>query len=235
MVAAGLLLLSTSSCKKTIVNPLPSQPDDRILEYKITNVQGSPIYGAVDDSKKTITVVIPAYLQLVTLQPEIKITDGATVSPASNALVQNIPEVFLKKREVSYTVKGKSGLNSTYKLELKVQQVDFKINELSTDPASSSTYTKVANSTLTFYLTGSGFSENNDLMRAELLNLNGEAIGDLGISAGVINTTSKPIYLDDALLAKFKTPLPATGQYRIKIYNYAKEATLINPIIIKKQ
>src|SRR4051812_33084834 len=88
------LLLMAVACTKTETVGPPSLASNRVLEYKITNVSGDPIYGVVNDEEKTITAYLPYYYYLTSLQAEIKVSDGASISPGSNSLITGLDSLF---------------------------------------------------------------------------------------------------------------------------------------------
>jgi hypothetical protein len=112
------------ACKKTI--GLPETLQNKILEYKVTNLQDTVIYGAIDDIEKSITVYIPFYYNLSVIDPEIKLSSGAT-------LAEKIAPVEVDKQDVVYNVKGTDGSTATYKLKVILQNPGkLKIKEAST-------------------------------------------------------------------------------------------------------
>ncbi|MET3879973.1 hypothetical protein ABIE50_005385 [Chitinophaga sp. OAE865] len=226
------------ACTKTDIIPFTPETGNQLLEYKIVNVQGSPIYGAISQPDSSITVYLPFYLQLITLEPEIKVSEGATVTPVSGTMIEDLPEVFHKGREIKYNVKGKDGKVKTYMLHIQVQQPDLTLEEVSTDPANPNTYSinmDLDFDSFSFGLNGAGFAPDPDLIRVMLVDEQNKEYGPLNIST--FNTTDLT-RLDftvirykeqsDPILAK----LPADGLYRIRVYSYAKMATTKNPIRI---
>ncbi len=107
-----ILLISFTSCKKTIgLDPLPQ---NLITEYKITSIEGD-IYGAVNESNKTITVYLPVYYKLGVIDPIIKVSAGAKLD-------KEVLPVKLDDTTVSYTVVAADHSSSTYKLSIVMQQ-----------------------------------------------------------------------------------------------------------------
>lgn len=119
-----LLLVVLFACKKTV--ELPAQPNNRILEYKITNVQDTAIYGAIDEIEKSITVYVPFYYNLVVIDPEIKLSAGAK-------LQEPIDAIEVTRTDVVYNVKASDGAVASYRLKIVVQNAgDLYVKELST-------------------------------------------------------------------------------------------------------
>jgi len=149
------------ACTKTDIVPFTPETDNQLLEYKIVNVQGSPIYGAINQQDSSITVYLPFYLQLITLEPEMKVSDGATVTPVSGTMIEDLLDLFHKGREIKYNVKGKDGKVKTYTLHIQVQQPDLILQEVSTDAANPNTYSLNMNldfDSFSFGLDGAGFA-----------------------------------------------------------------------------
>ena len=96
--------------KTTSPNPLPK---NRILSFKVTNLTDTLIYGAIDDIDNTITVYVPFYYGLTLIDPEIELSEGATL--AEEALPVNIGET------ATYNVTGADGSKRAYKLSIVLQ------------------------------------------------------------------------------------------------------------------
>lgn len=112
----GLIFFAATftACKKTIgLDPLPA---NLITAYKVSSVDGD-IYGAITESTKTITIYIPAYFKLGVIDPEIKVSEGAT-------LKTEILPVKLTDSTTTYQVIGADQSTSTYKLKIVMQQED---------------------------------------------------------------------------------------------------------------
>lgn len=147
LFASGVsMLLSTTSCKKTIEvwkdkvadtvhDTLTTRSDSRVIEYKIENFTDFNIKGAIDEETRQITLYLPHYSRLELLEASITLPQGATISPTAEELVP----VF-STSPFKYTVTGKSGLKTEYTVKVIIQQPGIKLNELSTSSA-----TKVIN------------------------------------------------------------------------------------------
>jgi len=235
-----LVLLVMAGCTKTDTIAPPAEADNRITEYKIVNVQGDPIYGTIHDADSSIEVYLPFYKQLVVLEPEIKVSAGATVQPGTGTLIENLLEVFQKGRDIKYAVTGKSGKKKTYTLKITVQQPPLTLKELSnsaTDIKSYDIAMSVNFSSINISLKGTGFHENHDLMKVVLVDEAGKEYFPLAmsvtntndlnaISFSLINYMANP----DPVLAS----LPATGLYKVRVYAYSKQVTTAFPIRINK-
>lgn len=233
------MLLAIAGCTKTDTIAPPAEADNRITEYKIVNVQGDPIYGTVHDADSSITVYLPFYKQLIVLEPEIKVSAGATVQPGTGTLIEDLLDVFQKGRELKYAVTGKSGKKKTYTLKIMVQQPPLTLKELSsaTDVKTYAISTSINFSSINIELKGTGFHENHELVKVVLVDETGKEYppfnisttntNDLNsISISLVNYTATP---DPLLVA-----LPATGLYKVRVYSYAKQATTTFPIRINK-
>lgn len=236
ILLAALFILP--ACTKTDIIPFAPEADNQLLEYKIVNVQGSPIYGAISQADSSITVYLPFYLQLVTLEPKMKVSEGATVTPASGTMIEDLLDLFRKGREMKYNVKGKDGKMKTYTLHIQVQQPDLTLQEVSEDPANPNTYSlnmSLDFDSFSFGLNGTGFASDLDLIKVVLVDEQNKEYGPLNIST--FNTTD--LTRLDFTVIRYKeqsdpilATLPAEGLYRIRVYSYAKVATTKNPIRI---
>jgi hypothetical protein len=106
------LAAAFASCKKTV--ELPALPKSNITAYKVVNLPDTVIYGAIDQLDKSITVYVPYYYNLNVIDPEITVTDGAS-------LVEKVEPFLISTANVKYTVKGPDGTSTTYTVKI-VQQ-----------------------------------------------------------------------------------------------------------------
>lgn len=231
-----------AGCTKTDTIAPPEEAQNRILEYKIVNVQGDPIYGSVNDADSTVTIYLPFYKQLITLEPEITVSEGATITPASGTLIENLLEVFHSDEPIRYEVKDKAGKAKTYTLHIEVQQPAVTVDELSPDADHINEYTITMSvpGLTQFNATGTGFSENHELMKAVLVNEAGEESPALSIGA----TNTNDLYTFSFYIIKYSEPYDpvvywlhdGAALYKLRVYNYSKVATTTLPIrIIKNQ
>ncbi|MGD0576793.1 MAG: DUF5018 domain-containing protein [Candidatus Staskawiczbacteria bacterium] len=65
--------------------------------------------GIIDNTNHTVNLIVPAGTEVTNLVPNISVSDGANVSPASDA-----PQNFTKP--VAYTVTAKDGSTQSYKV-----------------------------------------------------------------------------------------------------------------------
>lgn len=103
---------SITSCTKT--EALTPLAQNRILEYKVTNLPDTVIYGAIDNIDNSITVYVPYYFSLSVIEPAVTLSAGARLS------TEALP-VSITDSTTSYEVKGADGSSRTYKLHI-VQQ-----------------------------------------------------------------------------------------------------------------
>jgi len=100
------------SCTKHVgLAPLPK---NKILEYKVTNIPDTVIYGAVDEADHTITVYVPFYYGLTLIDPAIIVSEGAHLGE------ETLP-VAIDAGDITYTVKGPDGSSNVYTLKI-IQQ-----------------------------------------------------------------------------------------------------------------
>jgi len=215
-----LVLLSLAyACTKTATITPPAPAGNRIISYKITNVQGDPLYGAVNDTDSSITVYLPYYLYLTILAPEIQISEGARVEPATGSFIENLPDLFTAGRDIRYTVTGKDSSKFTYKLHIEVQQPRLSLTELSPDATTPAVYFTGS----TAELTGNNFIVNNTLTKVSLVDKTGKET----------STDQAYLYVSGPSQLYFAIPTVPAGQYYVKIYSYSQWAVTNYPIEIQ--
>lgn len=118
-----ITVATLNACKKTIgLDPLPT---NKITEFKVAVSDGN-IFGAIDETDKTITLYLPYYYELDVIEPVIKLSAGAKLSEA-------IAPVEVLNTQKTYIVVAADQTTSTYKLVIKLSQVSpLVLNELST-------------------------------------------------------------------------------------------------------
>ncbi|RLJ75058.1 hypothetical protein [Pedobacter alluvionis] len=111
-----------AACKKTIgLDPLPA---NKITEFKVAVSDGN-IFGAIDETDKTITLYLPYYYELDVIEPAIKLSAGAKLS-------ETLAPVDVLNTQKTYTVIGADQSTSTYKLIIKLNQISpLVLTELS--------------------------------------------------------------------------------------------------------
>ncbi|WP_341838625.1 hypothetical protein WJU16_12435 [Chitinophaga pollutisoli] len=233
-----LLTCGLFACTKTETIDAAPEPANRIESFRIVNVQGDPIAAAISDKENTITLYLPSYRQLTILEPEITLPAGATVSPASGTLVEDVFGAIRTNREITYTVTAADGSKRAYKLVLRTHQPELTLDELSTvdDIKEFTINTKDQYSSFTIYMKGSGFSENNDLMKVALVDEGGNELPAFNLSTTHLGSLYQVSpYLD---ISESQQPLldklTATGLYRLRVYVYGRVKTTQYPIRINK-
>lgn len=224
VLAAGI-----SSCTKehdnliiteeTLYDTISTQKDNRILEYSIANVNDDyTIYSAIDDSAATITVYLPAYYELGIIQPEIKLSEGASISPSADE-----PVPVFEDKPFIYKVTGKDGLKATYTVNIIVQQQDFQLTELTKTPTSPKTYNSATGS---LSISATNLLASYTVTKCYLVNEQGERVYRLA------DTQSTPKSNKMSFLygtAGSLDPVPA-GLYWVEISSYAITKRMQNPI-----
>lgn len=117
-----LTFATLAACKKTIgLDPLPA---NKITEFKVAVSDGN-IFGAIDETDKTITLYLPYYYELDVIEPAIKLSAGAKLS-------ETLAPVDVLNTQKTYTVIGADQSTSTYKLIIKLNQISpLVLTELS--------------------------------------------------------------------------------------------------------
>ncbi|WP_139275950.1 hypothetical protein [Sinomicrobium oceani] len=222
----ALLLLCSAGCtreednliitEETWYDTISSVQDNRILEYRIGNVNDDyTIYSAIDDSTGTITVYLPAYYELGVIQAEIKLPEGTTISPDAD-----VPVPVFEEEPFVYEVTSAEGLKATYTVDIVIQQEDFSLNELSRNPDS-----PVSFSAKESYIrvTGTNILGNYAITRGYLTNEAGERVYTMGEAQ--TPPTSRQIYLSCIDVEP--------GLYWIEITSYALTRRMENPINLR--
>lgn len=120
----------------------------RIISFKVTNPgETQPIYSAVNNLERTITVYLPSYYEYEYLETAIALPEKTTISPAATELIP----VFGKTPFI-YTTKAADGSTAVYTVKIVIQQPKIVLKELSTE---TSTYTLSATSPL--FIKGENF------------------------------------------------------------------------------
>ncbi|SHM18024.1 hypothetical protein [Chitinophaga sp. CF418] len=226
-------IMLAAACKKTETIEVPALATNRILSYKITNVPEEPVYGAVNDGEGTITVILPYYYYLTTIQPEITVSEGASVSPASGVLIDSITKKLTEGANIEYVVTGKDGSKATYKLLFTTQQPEITLDELSPDPANPTVlyHSKPATFEFNFFdITGKNF-----IPQQELLGIF-STISYLNEEGAVVYTAVN----GDNYTTRIGATVPAAeqvpeGLYRIRVTSYTRSATMKNPVKIQSR
>lgn len=107
-----LLAAAFASCKKTV--ELPALSKSSITTYKVVNLPDTVIYGAIDQLDKSITIYIPYFYNLTVIDPEISVSDGASIT-------EKVEPFLISTASVKYTIKGADGTSTIYTVKV-VQQ-----------------------------------------------------------------------------------------------------------------
>lgn len=114
-----------TSCTKTM--DLPGLAQNKITSYKVVNLADTVIYGAIDNIEKTITVYVPFYYNMVVIDPEITLSEGAKLS-------ERTQPVSVNAQDVKYTVVAADGSTNTYSLKIVNQSISsLEVDWLTTD------------------------------------------------------------------------------------------------------
>jgi hypothetical protein len=226
------LLLLAVSCTKTETIDAPGLATNRILEYKITNVSGDPIYGVINDDNKTITAYVPYYYYLTSLQAEIKVSDGASITPGSNSVLEHLDSLFFTESPL-YKVTAKDGSSATYKLVVETQQPALAVNEVTEDSwtTSSVSETYPYDRPVNYTITGSNFIVNSSWTvtpKVIFIGTDGKEYKPVGTSNF---STSNGIDGSFSVYMPYKETIPE-GTYKIKVISYSRMVLLEKTIQI---
>ncbi|GEP94056.1 hypothetical protein [Chitinophaga cymbidii] len=215
---ALLALMTIASCTKT--EDLPARTQSSMLSFAVTNLPDTLIYGVVDQTDHTITVYLPFYYNLNIIDPQIKVSEGASV-------LEELLPVNVNDSTQQYTVKGKDSSVTVYKLKIYVQPpgVPFVLTEISTADSYYETWPGYGQ----FSITGSFYTLNAKIADAWLVDKSG-AEHPLTLTAisssGDASTGTVQYWLSGI-------PVPSTldsGLYHVKAAIYGRTATMQYPI-----
>jgi hypothetical protein len=197
---AGLITTFTA-CKKTI-NPDPL-PQNKILEYRIVNVQDTVIYGTVDNIENTITVYIPYYYGLSVIEPKITLDAHASLAATPQP-------VSVDATDQTYTVTGGDGTKRTYKLSIVSQNTpDLSLNWFDTNPRA------IPTGAITL-ITGNFLSKSTATLKVTLVNSgnNKTVLPDMTTAQIYTNADN----FGDTYLMDIKMPLDIdSGSYNVQV------------------
>ena len=213
------MLMVLFACKKTM--DLPAQPGNRILEYKVTNIQDTVIYGAIDEIEKSITVYVPFYYNLAVIDPEIKLSEGAKLQDPADA-------VEVTRTDVIYKVKSADGSIASYKLKIVVQNAgELYVKELSAATSISVFYPNTL-----FTVSGNFFTTDPAVVDTWLVAKNGgkETLIRYGTMSGGRNVENGAV----VYAINYNTLLPTldSGLYHVKVKVFGQNAQSTYPIRI---
>lgn len=239
MIAPALF---SAACKKTETIAAPALPSAQILEYSITNVPETeqPIRAVVNNEAGNITLYLPAYLQLPVLMPGIKLTEGATVTPASGTQIDDLLNKMRRGEKIVYTVKGKDGAVKEYSLHIIPQQAQTVVDELSTDPGNPKTYILTTEEYAYFDInfTGQNFIVENreEMMSVVLIDASGKELPPLPGGGVYYAYATHKAFRAQVIRSNtsYFNQLAGEGLYTVKVCNYGQVITLKNPIRIIK-
>jgi hypothetical protein len=197
-------------CTKT--EKLPHEPAYQILQFEVPTGYGN-INGIINEDSNTITVQLPYYLyDLVYINPNIKVSEGATISPASGERIN------LNESPVTYTVKTANGTTNTYKVKREYLQLKTTISELST--ATGTTMYRMASGIL---LSGTNIITDTKYVKVLLTKPGGKPV-----SYTPVSVSKSAIYFN-----VFDNNRVDTGIYYVSVQNLAETVELKYPIQLK--
>lgn len=215
-----LVICTLIACKKTV--GLPSEPQNKILEYKVTNIQDTVIYGAIDEVEKSITVYVPYYYNVAVIDPEIKLSAGAKLQYQPEA-------VEVERSDVVYQVKAANGAVTSYKLYIVLQQAaKLILNENSTSNVIAVYYPNNP-----IVLRGNFFTTNPEAANAYLVSKKDSK--EVSINYGLA-AIGKSLDANNQVLysLNYQTLLPTidSGLYQVKLKLFGQTAVSQYPIRI---
>jgi len=226
-----IAVVSMFACKKKVgIGPMPQ---NMILEYRVTNIPDSVIYGAIDNENSTIDVYLPFYYGLTLIDPEITLSAGAQLTAAAAPVMIDADttggDAYLLNggKQVTYTVKGADGTAHTYTLKVWQQGAP----PLVITWGNPNDRTGYPNNTLPT-VQGNFYTRNMALATWLLTDtVTGEII--------TLPKVSGNFSLTDSTYWSASVPIPAdvdTGYYKFSVRFSGQKATIVQPVhIIFKQ
>ncbi len=211
------------ACTETEYIDFEKEPQNRILEYRVTNSQ-QELLGAIDNQKNTITVYIPYYLGIDYLNAEVKLEEGAKLLDGAGNEINldgglNPIRVSPDSATYDYTVVAATGEQRTYTLFQKVlpypHTLDVKYAAMDT---SASFFTIPVN----FYMEITGNFEST-ITNSKII-LTNKASGEVhedwirpvSMTAGNNEYTLRTLISADA----------NAGEYRVRVEHQGRSASL---------
>ncbi|WP_281225437.1 DUF5018 domain-containing protein [Flavobacterium aquiphilum] len=111
IIALLMILLTLGSCEKS------DNFDDRVPDYTNAIIQSFKVgdkYAEINHTLGTITATLPAGTDLTKVKPEIRIPDGATISPSADQTFD------FTKGAIVFEIKSSDGANRKYTVSLAV-------------------------------------------------------------------------------------------------------------------
>jgi len=225
LYAASAGLLFHSSCTKEEIRyeTVSKLADNRIIEYKVANLQeGHTIYSSIDNDKRTITVFLPHYYALPNLEVQATLPEGARISPKP----EDEPVPVFSEAPFAYEVTGKSGEKATYRVNVIVQQPKLSIDELSPSATNPRTMPKTL-----FRIYGKNFIPDPNATKLSLWNEDGTLAHDdfRYIAKGNYERTAVLDWAPENI-----DHLQAKTKYWVEVQCYALKARTRWPIYITK-
>ncbi|MFY0252483.1 hypothetical protein ACDQ55_00870 [Chitinophaga sp. 30R24] len=225
LVVTGAMLLH--ACKKTA--DAPPLPENRVLQFTVTNVADGPVQGVINDKDTSITLYIPYYTALLSLLPVIEVPAGAIVTPASNTLLENWLVKQAMDTPMIYTVKAKNGSIANYHLHINGQQPDITVSEFSANAENPVVVThKSKSESVSMGIKGDNLVPNEKINFVTLVNQAGK---------GYV-LPAKAIY--PMTYKNFSVAIPPdtmdlpSGKYQIRVTCFSQTVKLKNPVIIQQ-
>lgn len=211
-LACILLTAAFASCKKTV--ELPALPKSSITTYKVVNLPDTVIYGAIDQIDKSITVYIPYFYNLTVIDPEISVSDGASIT-------EKVEPFLIGAANVKYTVKGSDGTSTTYTVKVVGQNPPSLTISWADD-----TDTETSPSRYLPTVIGDFHSSNSGGVKTTITHA----------KTGKVITLLSPSIAPSGNNYSLSAQIPAdadTGSYSVKVNFLGNTATLNKPLHIK--
>ncbi len=137
------IVLLFVACKKTKKDdPIPKSSSKDVLSFELAGLNPK-VTATIDNNQATVTFTLPFRTDLTKLKPTIRVSDKATISPASDT------EVDMSKA-LTYTVTAEDGSTKSYKIvaQPEIRLLFYNTNTGTSQVTDNKTLAAITNQTL---------------------------------------------------------------------------------------
>ncbi len=124
LAVAGLMILAIANVS-TVSGQTQNSNEKTITSFTLDELS-PPVNATIDETSKTITAFVPTGTDLTNLTPTISVSEGATVTPASE-----VAQDFTNP--VTYTVRAQDGSTQRYTATIKTGSSEKNITSFTFD------------------------------------------------------------------------------------------------------
>lgn len=159
-----IAMIMLTSCDESGIHDLPQlQPE--LVEFKVTNPEA---VGTIDKTNGTVLLKVPIYADIQSLVPDIHVSYGSTVTPASGTAVDfSSPVTFTIENggiTKSYTVTVQPGALDTKSARILVLGTADNVNSITNEDEKAATSWALGTFDLATYMSFSAFKANTAVL-----------------------------------------------------------------------